>query len=157
MDYLFVCTVSDVSICHDCSEVPCWSNTNFLFAVDVCISITSSAMDYKCLKPTLPDSLSQPEGYELSWAESGKDLAEPFHVFLEALLFFPELGFWIQQERHCSLLHNCHHSSSWVTPNMPIRFNEALFIQTTHGNASLFQLLYPQAKLPVTRRSEFIR
>lgn len=32
---------------------------------------------------------------ELSWAESGKDLAEPFHVFQEALLFSPELGFWI--------------------------------------------------------------
>lgn len=99
----------------------------------------------------------------MSWAESGKDLAEPFHVFLEALLVFffffpstpsPELGFWIKQEPHCSPLHNCHHSASWVTPNMPIRFNEALFIQTTRSNASLFQLLYPQAKLPVTRRSE---
>lgn len=101
----------------------------------------------------------------MSWADSGKDLAEPFHVFLEALLIFffffsffhapsPELGFWIKQELHCSPLRNCHHSASWVTPNMPIRFNEALFIQTTRSNASLFQLLYPQAKLPVTRRSE---
>lgn len=45
------------------------------------------ALDYKCLNHTVPDSLSHPEGF------SGIDLAEPLHVFLEALLFLPELGF----------------------------------------------------------------
>lgn len=54
--------------------------------------------------------------FEPSWAESGNDLAELLRVFLEALLFLPELGFWAEQEQHCSPLQSCRHSSSWVTP-----------------------------------------
>lgn len=36
--------------------------------------------------------------FEPSRAESGNNLAEPLRVFLEALLFLAELGFWVQQE-----------------------------------------------------------